>query len=117
MMAMSPLGAHSTYVQTPLAYHQANKSDHLSKGGALSPDGCIEGMDGHAQATEFSEQSSILEAMLGSQKRKQKQQHQKMKVISSIDDGSSVNSQGGTKVVVDSSREKVVVPVRLAPMH
>ena len=75
-------------------------------------------MDGHAQATEFSEQSSILEAMLGSQKRKQKQtQHQKMKVISSIDDGSSVNSQGGTKVVVDSSREKVVVPVRLAPMH
>ena len=56
--------------------------------------------------------------MLGSQKLKQLQ-HQKMKVISTIDDGSSVNSQGGTKVVNTSKgeREKVVVPIRLAPMH
>ena len=56
--------------------------------------------------------------MLSALRHKQQKYESNLKVISSIDDGQSINSGGTTVVKIDDKEsKKVIVPLRLAPMH
>jgi len=63
------------------------------------------GIDGHdnvAQATEFSEQSSVMEAMLALNS-----QARKMRVLTTKNFNKSMNHSGGTKVFLDTQHNSV----------
>ena len=58
--------------------------------------------------------------MLSALRHKQQKYESNLKVISSVDAGESINSGGTTVVKIDErdgKKEKVIVPLRLAPMR